>query len=292
MQIETTSAPSRDPLKLYIRDIARHDILPQDEQRELVKCYQKTGDAGAMERLVQSNLRLVIKLAREHRKNRRTSLPDLIQEGNNGLIHAVRKFDPDRNVTFTYYAAFWIRAYILRYILANWNHVKLSTTQNRRKIFFNLNRTRERLIQEGIDPTPRAIAERIDVSEAEVSEMMSRMATGHEMSLDEPRAGSEGRTHIDDLQSNGRPVDVVVSQLECNQIVRRLAARFKRHLDRREVGIFERRIYASDPVTLKVLGDHYGISRERVRQIEANILEKLKSYIREASPELESHMTN
>jgi len=160
----------RDPLQVYMAEVHRHPLLTREEELELAQKYQSTGDLKAAYRLVASNLRLVVKIANEYHRNP-LSLLDLIQEGNIGLMQAVKKYDPGRGVKLSSYAAWWIRAYVLRYIMDNWRLVKLGTTEAQRKLFFKLRQEQDRLVSQGFEATPKLLAERLNVTERDVVEM-------------------------------------------------------------------------------------------------------------------------
>ncbi len=179
-----------DALQLYMQEVQRHPLLTADEEHRLAEHYLKTGDVNAAARLVTANLRLVVKLAFEYRRAYR-NIMDLIQEGNIGLMQAVKRYDPYRGVKLSSYAAWWIRAYILRFILNNWRLVKLGTTQAQRKLFFNLNKEKARLAAMGIEPTHAEVALRLNVDEKDVVEMDRRLASG-DASLDVSIGDSEG----------------------------------------------------------------------------------------------------
>ena len=190
--VSNEAALSRsDPLQAYLREVQRHALLTLDEEKELTQRYAKTQDVRTAARLVTSNLRLVVKLAYEYRRAYK-NIMDLIQEGNIGLMQAVKRYDPYRGVKLSSYAAWWIRAYILRFILNNWRLVKLGTTQAQRKLFFNLNKEKAKLAALGIEPTAAEIALRLHVEEKEVVEMDRRLSSG-EASLDAPVGDTDGR---------------------------------------------------------------------------------------------------
>jgi len=269
----------RDPLQVYMQEARRYPLLTPEEEHDLaVKLYEH-GDTDAARRLVEANLRLVVKIAYEYRRAHRNLL-DLIQEGNIGLIQAVGKFDPYRGVKLSSYAAFWIRAYILKFILNNWRLVKIGTTQAQRKLFFNLRKERERLEQLGFQPTAALLAEKLDVSEKDVVEMEKRMAAP-EASLDAPVTSDEdgGRTRMDFLPSNGDRPDVQVEEGEFSQLLRDKLEKFAEELEGREQTIFRERWLTDSPLTLQESGDRYGVSRERARQLEKRLLGRLRKYL-------------
>src|SRR5512142_1444454 len=173
-----------DPIRAYMAEVARHPLLGRDEEHALAVRYHEKGDVDAAYKLVASNLRLVVKIANEYRRSA-FHLLDLVQEGNMGLMQAVKKYDPFKGVKLSSYAAWWIRAYIIRFVMENWRMVKLGTTQAQRKLFFNLQKERDKLLARGIEPTPRLVATPLPVEEAQVEEMAARMAAD-DLSLDAP----------------------------------------------------------------------------------------------------------
>src|SRR6266568_4732824 len=192
----------RDPLGAYMAEIRRIPLLSREEETELAKKYYATGDVAIAKRLITANLRLVVKIAHEYRRAYRNLL-DLIQEGNIGLMQAMRKYDPYRGVKLSSYAAWWIRAYILKFILNNWRLVKIGTTQAQRKLFFNLRKEKEKLEQLGFAPEHRLLAERLEVTEDEVAEMERRLESA-DMSLDAPlsKEDASGATRMDAMPSS------------------------------------------------------------------------------------------
>lgn len=270
-----------DPFATYFREIAKHKLLTPEEENTLAVRYVQTGDVKAASRLVTSNLRLVVKIAYEYRRAYRNMM-DLVQEGNIGLMQAVKRYDPYRGVKLSSYAAWWIRAYILRFILNNWRLVKLGTTQAQRKLFFNLNKEKQRLLAQGINPDSAEIARRLDVSENEVIEMDRRLSSG-DASLDAPIGDADGKplTRLDLLPSGMEPQDESVGSAELSGMLKEKLDRFRATLQGKELTIYDERLVAEDPKTLQEIGDHYGISRERVRQLEARLQGKLKKYLQE-----------
>jgi RNA polymerase sigma-32 factor len=276
---ERVSLIKRDPLQAYMQEARRYPLLtPEEEHTLAVKLYEH-GDTAAARRLVEANLRLVVKIAYEYRRAHRNLL-DLVQEGNIGLIQAVRKFDPYRGVKLSSYAAFWIRAYILKFILNNWRLVKIGTTQAQRKLFFNLRKEKERLEQLGFQPTAALLAENLQVSEKEVEEMEKRMAAP-EASLDAPVSHDDdgARTRLDYLPSDEARPDRVVEQSEFASLLRDKLERFAATLQGREQTIFRERWLTETPRTLQEIGDEYGVSRERARQLEKRLLGRLRKYL-------------
>jgi RNA polymerase sigma-32 factor len=274
------SLARRDPLSVYMSETRRYPLLTPQEEHDLAVKLVEHGDTSAARKLIEANLRLVVKIAYEYRRAHRNLL-DLVQEGNIGLIQAVGKFDPYRGVKLSSYAAFWIRAYILKFILNNWRLVKIGTTQAQRKLFFNLRKEREKLEQLGFAPTTALLAEKLDVPEKEVIEMERRLAAP-EASLDAPLGSGDddgARTRLDYLPSEDVRPDRAVAQSEFSQLLRGKLETFATTLEGREQAIFRERWLSEDPLTLQELGDRYNVSRERARQLEKRMLDRLKKYL-------------
>ena len=269
----------RDPMQAYMQEVRRFPLLTPDEEHSLAVRLTVQGDTSAARKLIEANLRLVVKIAYEYRRAHRNLL-DLVQEGNIGLIQAVGKFDPERGVKLSSYAAFWIRAYILKFILNNWRLVKIGTTQAQRKLFFNLRKERERLEQLGFYPSAKLLAENLDVTEKEVTEMEKRLAAP-EASLDAPVPGDEdgARTRLDFVPSEGPRPDHAVAQSEFSTLLKAKLETFASTLEGRESTIFRERWLTESPLTLQEIGDRYGVSRERARQLEKRVLDRLRKYL-------------
>jgi RNA polymerase sigma-32 factor len=277
-----------DPLRYYLHDISRFPILSAEEEREAAIKYREFGDREAVLKLVVSNLRLVVKIALEHHRYWTTNLLDLIQEGNVGLMQAAKKFDPYRGVRFTTYSSFWIRAYILKFIMDNWRLVRIGTTQAQRKLFFDLKKEKERLERMGFDPVPKLVAERLQVKEDEVVSMDQRMAAA-DISLDAP-VGEDSRATFGDLLPAGVPsLDEHLGDKELKALFTEKLGEFRLSLDRRDREIFEKRMMAERPLTLRELGEKYNVSPERVRQIEEEILAKARVFLRQEIPDFDDY---
>jgi len=267
-----------DSLQRYLAEIRRYPLLSPEEEHELAVRYKEYGDIEAAYRLVTANLRLVVMLARNYQRAFHNLL-DLIQEGNVGIMEAVRNFDPYRGVRFPSYAVWWIRAYIIRYIMNNWRLVKVGTTQAQRKLFFNLQREKERLEAEGFYPAPKLLAQNLGVKENEVVEMQQRMAA-RDLSVDTPLDGDDkSATLLDLLADKHANAEEEFAATEYRQLVSEKMAEFARKLKGKEQVIFAKRLLAEEPLTLQEIGDQYGISRERVRQLESRLKKKLKDYL-------------
>ena len=272
-----------DPFAAYMREVQRHPVLTPEATHELAVAFGKTQDPALAAQLVTANLRLVVKIAYEYRRAYK-NIMDLIQEGNIGLMQAVKRYDPYRGVKLSSYAAWWIRAYILRFILNNWRLVKLGTTQAQRKLFFNLRKKRAELQAMGIDPTDAEIAKRLNVPESDVTEMDQRLAST-EKSLDAPAGDSEGRAiaKVDLMPAAGEGPEALMADGELQALLKDKLATFRKTLagKDKEMAIFDHRLVADEPLTLQELGDRFGISRERVRQLEQRLTSRLRDYLRE-----------
>jgi RNA polymerase sigma-32 factor len=282
-----------DPLRAYMAEVARHPVLSRDEEHALAVRYRETGDVDAAYRLVAANLRLVVKIAHEYRRTA-FQLLDLVQEGNMGLMQAVKKYDPWKGVKLSSYAAWWIRAYIIRFVMDNWRMVKLGTTQAQRKLFFNLAREREKLLARGIEPTPRLLARNLQVEVKDVEEMSARMAAD-DLSLDAPLRGEdEGsrQSHLDRVEATGTaPADESIGDEQLRRVFREKLEVFARTLtDEKERVIFAERLLPPDgkaPLTLQEIGDRFRLTRERARQIEAKLTARLRDWLRSEIPDFE-----
>ena len=268
----------QDPLSTYLAEIRRYPILSREEEHELAVRYFEKDDQEAAYRLITSNLRLVVMIAREYQRAFHNLL-DLVQEGNVGLLEAVKKFDPYRGVRLPSYAVWWIRAYVIRYIMNNFRLVKVGTTQAQRRLFFNLQKEKARLESEGFKPTAALVASNLGVKEAEVVEMEQRMSGGSEVSTDAPlSAEGEGRV-LDVIAHEDVDAEDAFADREFYSIMREKLAEFGSTLGGREKEIFEERLTAEEPITLQELGERYGVSRERVRQIEETLKRKLREFL-------------
>ncbi len=280
---DASSIERFDPLSAYLREVPRHPLLSPEETQTLAQKFVSTQDANTAARLVTANLRLVVKIAYEYRRAYK-NIMDLIQEGNIGLMQAVKRYDPYRGVKLSSYAAWWIRAYILRFILNNSRLVKLGTTQAQRKLFFNLRKKRAELVALGIDPTHAEIAKRLNVPENEVAEMDVRLQAS-EKSLDAPIGDGEGRAtaRVDTIPSLVDGPETLIADTELQGLLKEKLDAFRGTLSGKdkELAIFDERLVADEPLTLQELGDRFGISRERVRQLEQRLTGRLREFLRE-----------
>ncbi len=276
-------------LHRYLQEISQYKLLTREETEELAARYQKDKDPEAAYRLVTANLRLVVKVAMDFQKYWMQNFLDLIQEGNVGLVQAVKKFDPYRGVKFSYYAAYWIRAYILKSIMDNWRLVKIGTTQAQRKLFFNLNKERKLLEAQGFKAEPKLLAERLHVKESEVIEMSQRMG-GNDLSLETPVRDDSSEEQKDFLAQPGPSLEEIVAEGEIKVRIAEVLEKLKYSLNDKEKAILADRLLSDDPLTLQTIADRFGVSRERVRQIEANLLGKMRKFFEEEVPDIHNFL--
>jgi RNA polymerase sigma-32 factor len=278
-------ALSNPALHRYLQEISQYELLSREETDELAIRFREEGDQDAAYRLVSSNLRLVVKVAMDFQKYWMQNFMDLIQEGNVGLVQATKKFDPYRGVKFSYYAAYWIRAYVLKFIMDNWRLVKIGTTQAQRKLFFSLNKERKLLEGQGFKAEPKLLAERLNVKEREVIEMSQRM-DNWDVSLESPVRSDSDDEQKNFLPSNGPGIESTVAGREVKVKLTELLDILKHKLNDKEKMILEKRLLTDEPMTLQNIADRFDISRERVRQIEVNLLKKMKKYLEAEMPDI------
>ncbi len=284
----TKALVKADPVQAYLNEISRYKLLTREQEIELGKRIQEEGDQEAAYIMTTSNLRLVVKIALEFQRIWMQNLLDLIQEGNIGLVQAVKKFNPYKNVKFSYYASFWIKAYILKFIMDNWRMVKIGTTQGQRKLFFRLKKEKRQLIEQGFDPKPKLLSQRLGVTEKEVIDMDQRL-DNWDLSLDEPLKNDSNTERIEFINVDTDSSEDRVAKKEIEDILHTKINEFKKTLNDRELDIFNRRIFSDSPQTLQEIGEEYNISRERVRQIENNIIKKMKAYFKKDMPDFDMY---
>ncbi len=292
---DAVSAPGKegnlfryDPLQQYLSEISSHPLLIREQEIELGRRIREEGDPDAAYILVTSNLRLVVKIAMDFQQTWMQNLMDLIQEGNIGLMYAVQKFDPYKNVKFSYYAAFWIKAYILKFIMNNWRLINIGTTRGQRKLFFKLKKEKQQLVQQGFMPETKILSSRLGVSEQEVRDMDQRL-DGWDLSLNEPLRDDSDTEWVDFFSSESESIESQVAHKEVREVLREKVSEFKKQLSERELDIFEKRIFTDTPVVLQEIGDMYKISRERVRQSEDNIIKKMSAFFEKEIPDFVSY---
>jgi len=269
----------------YMQEVNTYKLLSNEETETLVLKYQNDGDQQAGNDLITANLRLVVKIAGDFQKYWTNNFLDLVQEGNIGLIKAIKKFEPDRNIKFSYYATFWIRAYILKFIMDNWRLVKLGTTQAQRKLFYTLNKEKKILEAQGIKPESRLLAKRLDVREIDVIEMEQRF-NGPDISIESPISFDSTTEHKDMLVQNGPSVEEIAARREIIEKIKSLLANQKESFCEREMVILEERLLQDDSRSLKNIAEQFHISRERIRQIESRLLKKIGKTLLQEMPDI------
>ena len=268
-------------LSAYMAQLRHHAPISREEEHALAVRWVEEGDIEAAKQLVVSNLRLVVKIAMEYRRAWTNTL-DLVQEGNVGLMEAVQRFDPYQGVKLSSYAVYWIRAYILKYILDNMRSVRLGTTRASRKLFFRLNKEKRELERLGYEAEPRLLAERLDVTEEDVTDMEARLSRP-DVSFDAPLRADEadGATFGDRMAAPGQSAESAVGASELREVFMQKIEAFAETLDERELQILRERILAEEPLTLAELGDRFAVTRERVRQLEAKLVQRLRRFLEE-----------
>ena len=279
---EVAAISPNDPLRRYLEEIRRYSLLEPQEEFDLAVKLRDTGDLNAAKALVSANLRLVVKIAFEYRTFY-SNLLDLIQEGNIGLMKAVSKFDPTKGARLGYYASWWIRSYILKYLLDNFRLVRVGTTQAQKKLFYHLMREKERLEAQGLLAGPKLLAEKLNVREKDVVEMEQRLSgKGAELSLDTPVDGKDGKptSHLELLADDHESADDALARDQLIKLLRDQLPEFKKVLNEKELRLLKDRLLADEPKTLQEVADLYGLTRERARQIESKVIEKLREFLK------------
>jgi RNA polymerase sigma-32 factor len=267
----------RDPVRHFVEEARRHARLDAELESKLGRAARDKGDLDAARRLVVHNLRLVVAIAYQYRQAWLNVL-DLFQEGSVGLMEAVRRWDPDVGTRFGSYAAYWIRAYVLRFLMTNARLIHVGNTRAGRKLFFRLERERQKLLAAGFDPTPKLLAAKLNVDEADVVEVSGHLAS-REISLD-PRPDDEGVPLAERISRHEASPEDLAARDELSLAVRRLMDGFESGLhDEREIAIWREHLAppASEPVSLAALGERFGVSKQRMGQI----AEKLKKQFRD-----------
>jgi RNA polymerase sigma-32 factor len=275
-----------DALQKYLSELRKYPLLTPEEEHKLAVRYKETGDRKAAERLVTSNLRFVVKIAAEYSKFGARMI-DLIQEGNVGLMHAVREFNPYKGVRLITYAVWWIRGYIQEYLMKNYSQVRIGTTQAQKKLFYHLNREKAKLDAAGVTPDVKLLSSRLGVTEDEVREMEKRMS-GRDVSIDAPQDANDegGRRWVENhADTSGMSVDDKLAQDEEKEIFYREIDKVVEILNDKEKYLLQNRILGDPPKTLQEVGDHFGITRERARQLEERVIEKIKEHFKTVFPD-------
>ena len=283
--VSTALAPVTS-LQHYLAEVRRYPFLSKEEELRLFYEYQVHGSREAAVKLILANLRVSVAIAFEYTHTGADQM-DLIQEGNVGLMQAIKKFDPKKNVRFHAYAAWWARAYILRYLLNTYRLIKVGTTQDQRKLFYNLRKEKAKLEREGFSPDTKLLADRLNVRERDVIEMDQRLGSW-ELSLDQPLTQETEGTLLDVLPAGDAPVDEQLAATELQTVFREKLAEFIKTLGEREEDILRNRILSETPITLEDLGQKYGITKERTRQLEARIIKRLRDYLKKEVKDFDS----
>ena len=269
-----------DPLRAYLNEVAKYPMLSETEEHALVARFHEDGDLEAAKKLVTSHLRLVVRIAMEYR-NAYHNVLDLIGEGNVGLMYAVKKYDPKKGTRLGYYATWWIKSFILKYILDNFRLIKLGTTKTQRKLFYNLMQEKQKIEQMGYYANSRLLSQRLGVDISEIEDMSNRLMHS-ELALEAPVSGEPKSAILEDfIADNDVPVDEKISNQQIKDIFAERLKEFSKKLKPRELKILHERLLSEVPLTLQEIADEYGISKERARQIEARIMERLKEYFKD-----------
>ena len=283
-----TLAPP-DPFSAYLQEVKKYPILTEEEEKELAIRLKETGDVDAAYKLTTANLMLVVKIAMTFKREWQ-NLMDLVQEGNVGLMKAVKNFDPFRGVRLSAYASWWIKSYILKYILDNWRLVRVGTTNARRKLLFNLKKEKERLEREGFDPSTKLLAEHFGVDEGEIIDVEASIGAV-DVSMDTPTRPDSPMTPAQSL-SDGKSLEKGAEIDQFRKILQQKIEGFKSNLKPAEIEILEKRILSESPQSLQEIGDQRGVTREAIRQSEQRLLKKFRIYIEEEMPEAADYFKN
>lgn len=268
-----------DPVALYLQEIRKYALLTREQEAELAKKYFETKDPLAAQALVTANLRFVVKVASDYSKFGARMI-DLIQEGNMGLMHAVREFNPHKGVRLITYAVWWIRGYIQEYLLKQYSMVKIATTLNQKKLFYRLQKEKDALDKLGITPDMALIGTRMGIPTEEVEEMAKRLS-GRDISLNTPLDDGSTTQLMDVQKSTGLNIDDELAKNEELSVLKAQLEELRPELSDREKIILEERLLADEPLTLQEIGEKYGITREAVRQMEARLMKKIKDRVTE-----------
>ena len=276
-QVEEKSLSILSPLQRYLAEIRRFKALTSEEEHELAVRYREEGDQAAAYRLVTANLALVVKIARIYNRVYHNVI-DLIQEGNIGLIEAVKRFDPYKGNRLPTYASWWIKAYIIKFVIDNFRIVRVGTTNERRRLLFNLRKEKEQLRLQGIEPTHRLLADRLNVSIEDVRAVEENIEAG-ELSLDAKVGERDQLQFIDTLSSSEEQIDEKLARVELQQIFNQQLKEFSRSLSERELTILNERLIAEEPKTLQEIADRFGVTREAIRLNEKSLITRIKKHM-------------
>jgi RNA polymerase sigma-32 factor len=282
--VEQVQLARLDPIRRYLLEISRFKPLSPEEEHDLAVAYREHGNQEAAYRLVTGNLRFVVKIAFMYSRIY-SNVMDLVQEGNIGLMEAVKRFDPYRGVRLPTYAAWWIKAYIIKFILDNFRIVRIGTTNQRRKLLFNLKKEKEKLRLQGIEPTTALLAEKFDVAPEEI-EAVEQNIESTDLSLDAYVDEGESVQYSDRLQATGEMIDEKLARGELKELFSQKFRDFAGTLSEREKTILHERLIAEEPKTLQDIADRFGVTREAIRLNEKALVAKIKAYMEEALHDL------
>ncbi len=276
------SVATKDPLSLYLNEIRHYKVLSKEEEQVIAKRFFENKDPEAAQLLVKSNLRFVVKVAAEYSKFG-AKMIDLIQEGNVGLMHAVREYNPYKGARLITYAVWWIRGYIQEYLMRQYSMVRIGTTQNQRKLFYQLQREKDALDAMGIEPNAALLGSRLGIPENEVRDMAQRMS-GRDLSLDKPLDGDSG-FNLGDMQKDNQEfgLEERLARAEELALLHEKIEEIRPTLSAREIIILDERILNDEPLTLQEIGEKHGITREAVRQMEVRVMKKIKALMEGAN---------
>ncbi len=268
-----------DPFRRYMAELKKYPVLSREEEVELARRYRETGDRDALFRLVTSNLMMVVRVALSFRRAAKNLL-DLIQEGNVGLLQAIDRFDPEVGVRLPTYAGWWVRAYMVKFLLDNVRLVRVGTTNARRKLLRNLRQEKERLEAQGFEVGTKLLAEHFGVSEIDVKDVEMALSS-HDVSLDAPVRDSDGPAPGELLPSAEPSAEERVARAELQEKAEVAIAEFRKGLSERDQVLLSERILSDSPITLQAIGDRFGTSREAARQAEVRLMKQLKVHLKE-----------
>jgi len=270
-----------DPLQSYLDEIKKYPLLSREEEFELASHYYNTKDKTTAQKLVTSNLRFVVKIAAEYSKFG-AKLIDLIQEGNVGLMHAVKEFNPHKDVKLITYAVWWIRGHIQEYLMKQHSLVKIGTTNNQKKLYYKLNKEKQKLIREGLEPNVKLLSSRLGVEERDVTLMETRLGA-KDISLDQPIGPNQNSSSLIDLQKNTdhQLIEENIDLKENLELLEKALSKIQDSLTDREKILLKERILSDNPKTLNELGEDVGVTREAIRQSEERLLKKIKASFKE-----------
>jgi RNA polymerase sigma-32 factor len=275
----STSLVPADPFRRYLSEVRKYPPLSREQEQELARRYRETGDRQALFRLVTANLLLVVRVAQSFRRAA-NNLLDLVQEGNLGLLAAIDRFDPELGVRLPTYASWWVRAYMIKFLLDNVRLVRVGTTNARRKLLRNLRKEKAKLESQGFEVGPKLLAEHFGVSVDDVTEVQKALDS-RDVSLDEPVGDEPNRFRGEMLaDSDSAGVEETVARGELQEQAEAAIARFRKDLSERELALLDRRILSDSPLTLQALGEEFGTTREAVRQAEGRLMKRLTEFLK------------